>query len=69
MTSTKALQVAVVGAGPAGLLLALILAQNGLIVTVLEANDKVDDRPRALLYGPAASQYLSPTNSAHSTTC
>ncbi|KEF55240.1 uncharacterized protein A1O9_08894 [Exophiala aquamarina CBS 119918] len=58
MTPTSSSQVAVVGAGPAGLLLALILAQNGLTVTVLEANEKVDDRPRALLYGPAASQVI-----------
>ena len=49
-------KVIIVGAGPAGLLLALILARAGITVDVLEANEKLDDRPRALLYGPAAAQ-------------
>ena len=48
--------VIVVGAGPAGLLLALLLARAGITVAVVEANEKLDDRPRALLYGPAAAQ-------------
>lgn len=56
MISTPTRQVVVVGAGPAGLLLALILAREGVTVSVLEANEKLDARPRALLYGPAASQ-------------
>ena len=56
MTALPSKQVVVVGAGPTGLLLALILAQAGISVAVLEANEKVDDRPRACLYGPAAEQ-------------
>ncbi len=56
MIALPSKQIIVVGAGPAGLLLALILAREGISVTVLEANEKIDERPRACLYGPAASQ-------------
>lgn len=56
MIALPSKQVIVVGAGPTGLLLALILARAGISITVLEANKKIDDRPRACLYGPAASQ-------------
>ncbi|EXJ59421.1 uncharacterized protein A1O5_12302 [Cladophialophora psammophila CBS 110553] len=51
-------KVVVAGAGPAGLLLALLLAREGVQVTVLEANHSIDTRPRALLYGPAAAQVI-----------
>ena len=47
-------QVIVVGAGPAGLLLALQLARNGIHVEVLELASKLDDQPRATHYGPPA---------------
>lgn len=42
--------VLVVGAGPAGLLTALGLAQNGCRVTVLEAGSDLSDAPRAMVY-------------------
>lgn len=44
----------VVGAGPVGLLLSLLLAQHGISVQVLEAQAGVDQRPRGLAYGPSA---------------
>ncbi|KAK2028297.1 FAD binding domain-containing protein [Colletotrichum zoysiae] len=47
-------KVVVVGAGPSGLLLALLLSKHGIRVHVLEAEDHLDQRPRAAHYGPAA---------------
>ncbi|KAI1867487.1 hypothetical protein JX265_007289 [Neoarthrinium moseri] len=47
-------KVVVVGAGPSGLLLSLLLAKHGIPVHLLEASDKLDDRPRAAIYGPPA---------------
>ncbi|KAJ5679018.1 hypothetical protein N7462_007262 [Penicillium macrosclerotiorum] len=47
-------KVLVVGAGPAGLLLALMLSRKGIQVTVLEAGDKLNDQPRATHYSPPA---------------
>ena len=47
--------VIVVGAGPSGLLLALMLAKKGVEVLVLEASDVLDDSPRAAYYGPPAA--------------
>lgn len=44
----------IVGAGPSGLLLSLLLSQHGIPVTVLEGSDKLDDQPRAAYYGPPA---------------
>lgn len=42
------------GAGPAGLLLALLLSQEGISVEVVEADKDVDRRPRAAYYGTAS---------------
>ena len=47
-------RVVIVGAGPAGLLLALMLAKGALHVDVVESMDAVDSRPRGAAYGPAA---------------
>lgn len=47
-------QVIIVGSGPAGLLISLLLAQKGLRSTVLEKNSGIDLNPRA-------SHYSSPT--------
>ncbi|EXJ76407.1 uncharacterized protein A1O5_00915 [Cladophialophora psammophila CBS 110553] len=44
----------IVGAGPSGLLLALLLSRQGVPVQVVEANDDLDDRPRATHYGGPA---------------
>ena len=48
--------VLVAGAGPVGLLTALMLARNGITVEVVEPRDKVNDAPRGLAYGPPAVQ-------------
>lgn len=43
------------GAGPSGLLLGVLLAKNlGIKVTILDANTKIDDNPRAAHYAPSA---------------
>ncbi|PNU05470.1 6-hydroxy-3-succinoylpyridine 3-monooxygenase NdpD [Novosphingobium guangzhouense] len=42
--------VIVVGAGPIGLLTAFGLAKEGTRVTILEAEDRFNDKPRALVY-------------------
>lgn len=42
------------GAGPAGLLLALLLAKKGISVTILDAAADLDKQPRATHYGPPA---------------
>jgi 2-polyprenyl-6-methoxyphenol hydroxylase-like FAD-dependent oxidoreductase len=46
--------VIVVGAGPAGLLLSLLLAKKGISVQTLDAADKLDTLPRATHYAPPA---------------
>lgn len=48
-------KVLIVGAGPSGLLLALMLGQHGIKVDVVEALDGLDKRPRGVAYGPAAA--------------
>ncbi|KAK0924974.1 hypothetical protein LTR91_020266 [Friedmanniomyces endolithicus] len=44
------INVIVVGAGPSGLLLALLLAKQGMEVTVLEKSSEYDKQPRASFY-------------------
>ncbi len=39
--------VIVIGAGPVGLFTALLLAQNGIKVTVIEADEGISRSPRA----------------------
>ena len=46
--------VIVVGAGPSGLLLALLLVKRGVPVQLLDLSDKEDEQPRATHYGPPA---------------
>ncbi|KAK7748651.1 hypothetical protein SLS53_000672 [Cytospora paraplurivora] len=47
-------KVLIVGAGPSGLLLALLLSKHGIPVTVVEMSDQLDQNPRAAHYGPPA---------------
>ena len=49
-------KILIVGAGPAGLLLALLLAQHNIPSTVLEAWDALDQRLRATQYGVPATR-------------
>jgi len=58
MASTDKPWAIIVGAGPSGLLLALILAKKGIPVHVLEASHKLDESPRAAYYGPPAAYEL-----------
>jgi 2-polyprenyl-6-methoxyphenol hydroxylase-like FAD-dependent oxidoreductase len=46
--------VLIVGAGPSGLLLALLLSKHGIPVHILEAAAQLDQQPRAAHYGPPA---------------
>ncbi|KAJ5618599.1 hypothetical protein N7528_006710 [Penicillium herquei] len=46
--------VLIIGAGPSGLLLALMLGKKGIPVRLLEASESLDDRPRATHYSPPA---------------
>ena len=50
-------KVLVVGAGPSGLLLALMLARHNIKVDIVEQLDGLDERPRGAGYGSAAVQY------------
>ncbi|EXJ58359.1 hypothetical protein A1O7_05784 [Cladophialophora yegresii CBS 114405] len=43
-------KIIIVGAGPSGCVLALLLANAGIDVELLEASDKLDDSPRASFY-------------------
>lgn len=44
------MKVIIVGAGPAGLIIALMLAQKGISATVLEKSTEIDRNPRASFY-------------------
>ncbi|KAJ2901601.1 uncharacterized protein MKZ38_001621 [Zalerion maritima] len=48
------LQVLIVGAGPAGQLLGLLLAKQNISVTLVEQATQLDENPRATHYGPPA---------------
>lgn len=52
--SQKISKVAIVGAGPVGLLGALELAKLGISVDVIDLLERIDPRPRAAGYGPSA---------------
>ncbi|KAI0203686.1 FAD binding domain-containing protein [Astrocystis sublimbata] len=47
-------KVLIVGAGPSGLLLALLLSKHGIPVEIFEASHELDKQPRAAIYGSSA---------------
>ncbi len=51
-------RVVIVGAGPVGLLTALMLGRCGVEVDVLEAALEIDARPRGAAYGPPAVRFV-----------
>jgi 2-polyprenyl-6-methoxyphenol hydroxylase-like FAD-dependent oxidoreductase len=51
-------EVIIVGAGPVGLIVALMIAKAGIKCTLLEANSEIIQSPRAMAYGPAAVHEL-----------
>ncbi|TPX17536.1 uncharacterized protein E0L32_003179 [Thyridium curvatum] len=56
ITSPSIPQIVIVGAGPSGLLLALLLAQQNISSTVLESWPELDTRLRATQYGVPATR-------------
>lgn len=52
-------KVIIVGAGPSGLVLSLLLSKANITVTLLDSESTIDDRPRAAHYAPSAIQVLS----------
>jgi len=51
-------RILVVGAGPVGVVAALACARNGFTVTLLEAESRVDDSPRAATTHPATLEMI-----------
>jgi 2-polyprenyl-6-methoxyphenol hydroxylase-like FAD-dependent oxidoreductase len=49
----------IVGAGPSGLLLGLMLAKKGIHVQLIDKTEKLDEQPRATHYGPPAVYELN----------
>lgn len=52
-------KVIIVGAGPVGLLLAYMLAQQNVEVVVLESDKELNKQPRGIAYGPPAVEYVA----------
>jgi 2-polyprenyl-6-methoxyphenol hydroxylase-like FAD-dependent oxidoreductase len=52
------IEVVIVGAGPVGLIIALMVAKAGIKCTLLETCSEIIQSPRAIAYGPAAVQEL-----------
>jgi 2-polyprenyl-6-methoxyphenol hydroxylase-like FAD-dependent oxidoreductase len=58
LTKANTSQVVIVGAGPSGLVLALLLAKKGIRVTVFEKASEYDKQPRASFYSLPALHEL-----------
>src|ERR1700690_3501074 len=59
MTMTSTLPILVAGGGPVGVIAALALAGQGLSVQVFEADDRVNDAPRAATTHAATLEMLA----------
>ncbi|KAG5661256.1 hypothetical protein KAF25_005378 [Fusarium avenaceum] len=57
--TASSFKIIIVGAGPAGLLLGLLLAKQNIPVTIVEQSSKLDENPRATHYGPPAIKILN----------
>lgn len=57
-TKGRLSKILIVGAGPSGLLLAILLARHGITVDLLEQTTSLDSQPRAAHYAPPAVQIL-----------
>lgn len=55
----KTPRIVIAGAGPVGVVAALACAQNGFAVTLLEAESKIDDEPRAATTHPSTLEMIS----------
>jgi 3-(3-hydroxy-phenyl)propionate hydroxylase len=58
MTSQSERPILIAGGGPVGLIAALALARQGIAVQVFEADDRVNDAPRAATIHPATLEML-----------
>ena len=54
VTGKKDAEVVIVGAGPVGLIIALMIARAGIKIVLCEACSEIIQSPRAMAYGPAA---------------
>ena len=54
MTTPNDCEVLIVGAGPVGLLITLLLAKAGVNAILIDGLPDIDDSPRAMAYGAAA---------------
>ena len=52
-------RIVIAGAGPVGVVAALACAQFGFSVTLLEAEDKIDDKPRAATTHPSTLEMIA----------
>jgi 3-(3-hydroxy-phenyl)propionate hydroxylase len=52
-------RIIIAGAGPVGVVSALACAQHGFAVTLLEAEDKIDDNPRAATTHPSTLEMIA----------
>lgn len=55
----KKTRIIIAGGGPVGVVSALACAQNGYAVTLLEAEDKIDDNPRAATTHPSTLEMIA----------
>ncbi|KAM0328708.1 hypothetical protein ACHAQA_005121 [Verticillium albo-atrum] len=57
--SSRIRNIIIAGAGPSGQLLGLLLAKQGIVVSIVEQSHTLDKNPRATHYGPPAMRILN----------